>query len=159
MKRLWIVGLVLIAVALVGSAVSSTVPFSWSGTPWAAMHADSPSGWWGQMGEHRMHGDWESRGSAAIPGAAEVTVVASEFRFEPSTITIPAGEAVNITLVNEGALPHDLTIPALGVRVVAGPGGQETVGLARPPGGTYEILCSLPGHAEAGMIGTLEVTG
>ncbi|NOY57186.1 MAG: hypothetical protein GXP34_14550 [Actinobacteria bacterium] len=159
MKRLWIVGLALIAVALVGSTVSSTVLFPWSGTPWAGMHGDNPSGWWGQMGGHPMHDGWGSAGSPAIPGAAQVTVVASEFRFEPSTITIPAGEAVNITLVNEGALPHDLTIPALGVRVAAGPGGQETVGLADPPAGTYEILCSLPGHAEAGMIGTLEVTG
>ncbi|HDK45099.1 MAG TPA: hypothetical protein ENG94_02330 [Actinobacteria bacterium] len=159
MKRLWIVGLVLIAVALVGSAVSSTAPSSWVGTPRAGMHAETPSGWWGQMGGHRMHEDWDSNGPAAIPGAGEVRVVASEFRFEPPTITIPAGEAVNLTLINEGALLHDLTIPALGIRVVAEPDRQTTVGLAGLPVGTYETLCSLPGHAEAGMIGTLEVTG
>jgi len=111
------------------------------------------------MGGHRMHEGWDSSGSAAIPGAAEVTVRASEFRFEPPTITIRSGEAVNVIFVNDGALLHDLTIPALGIRVVAEPGRQATVGLAGLPVGTYEILCSIPGHAEAGMIGTLEVTG
>ncbi|NIA25400.1 MAG: hypothetical protein GWP04_07495 [Gammaproteobacteria bacterium] len=156
MKRLWIVGLVLIAVALVGSAVSFAVPSSWSGT-W--MHGDTSSGWWNEMGEHRMHDGEDSSGAGAILGATEVAVVASEFRFDPPAITVRSGEAVNLTLVNEGALLHDLTIPALGVRVVVGPGRLSTIGLTNLPGGEYEILCSVPGHAEAGMIGTLEVTG
>lgn len=155
MRRLWIVGLALIAVSLIGGAVSPAAPASWSGTP--SMHGDGPSGWWGQMGEHHAWMHDSSQGSAAIPGVPEVTVVATEFAFDPLMIT--ARGAVNITLVNQGSLFHDLTIPALGVRVVARPGEQSTVGLSGVAAGVYEIVCSVPGHADAGMVGTLEVTG
>ncbi|HZJ47675.1 MAG TPA: cupredoxin domain-containing protein [Acidimicrobiia bacterium] len=159
MRRLWIVGLILIGVAFIGSAVSPAVsrgvPTPWSGTSW--MHGGGLVGSWNQMGEHHawMHG--HLGGSAEIPGASEVAVVAVEFRFDPPTITVEG--PVNLTLINQGSLLHDLTIPALGIRVVTGPGERSTIGFPSSPVGEYEIFCSIPGHAEAGMVGTIEVTG
>jgi plastocyanin len=88
--------------------------------------------------------------TAAIPGAPTATVTATEFAFSPSEITVASGEA-DLSLVNKGTVPHDLTIPALGVRIVAAPGQTTTAGLKDLPTGKYGAYCSIPGHADAGM--------
>lgn len=96
--------------------------------------------------------------SDVIPGAREVRVQARDFGFAPASITLKVGEPVNLVFENEGQMLHDFTVPALGVHVQAGPGQSATAGLRVGEPGTYEYLCSVPGHAEAGMRGTLTVT-
>lgn len=151
MKRLGIVGLVLVGVAILGSIATASlagpgIGFGWMGP----MHGGGYPDCCGPGGN-------SSPSAAPIPGAPEVVVSATEFSFEPATIEVPAGQSVNLTLVNEGSTVHDLTIPALGVRVVAGPGQRATVGFLAPAPGKYEFLCTIPGHADAGMTGTLVV--
>lgn len=112
------------------------------------------------MGPGMMYGWGGTTGGttgAAIPGAPEVRVTASEFALTPAEIVLPAGTAVNLTLVNSGALTHDLTIPALGVRIVAAPGQTQTVGLQSLAAGSYPAYCSIGGHAAAGMRATVVV--
>lgn len=120
----------------------------------------------GMMGSGQMMGSGHMYGwggtstatsSAAIPGALEVRVTAGEFTLSPAEIVLPASGEVNLTLENRGALPHDLTIPGLGVRVVAAGGQTQTVGLRDLPAGTYTAYCSIPGHADAGMRATVIV--
>ncbi len=106
-------------------------------------------GWWGPGGT-------SSQGMAPIAGAPTVGVEATEFAFEPNRVVTDAGE-VNIALVNRGTMLHDLTIPALGVHLAAGRGETTTVGLSGLNRGEYPILCTVPGHAEAGMVGVLVV--
>lgn len=113
----------------------------------------------GGMGPGMMNG-WggtSTATSAAIPGAPEVRVSASEFALSPAEIVLPAGTAVNVTLDNRGALPHDLTVPALGVRIVAAAGQTQTAGLRDLPAGRYPAYCAVAGHAEAGMRATVVV--
>ena len=81
--------------------------------------------------------------------------MATEFAFEPRELTLEAGTAYNILLDNRGALVHDLTIPAIGFRLVAQPGEQTSAGLLVAERGAYEFWCSISGHAEAGMTGVL----
>ncbi len=113
----------------------------------------------GMMGPGHMYGGGgtATTSSAAIPGAPEVRVTASEFTLSPAEIVLPAGGAVNLTLANRGALPHDLTIPALGVHIVAAAGQTQTVGLRDLPSGSYPAYCGVPGHADAGMRATVVV--
>jgi len=85
-----------------------------------------------------------------IAGAPEVVVVATEMRFTPGQIKVPAA-AVNVTLKNEGSLPHDLTVPTLGVYIVAQPGQSVTVGLRDLPKATQAGWCGIQGHRAAGM--------
>jgi plastocyanin len=86
----------------------------------------------------------------AIPGATEVTVTAKDIHFSVSEITLPSTE-VNLTLRNDGVLPHDLSIPALGVHIAADSGESITTGLRDLPKGRYSGYCSVSGHADAGM--------
>ncbi len=106
--------------------------------------ATSGSGWPmnpGMMGS----GSSPYVGAAAIPGAPEVRVEATNVSFSPSEIRLPKNADVNLTLVNSSGSPHDLTVPGLGIRVVARPGGTATVGLRGFPAGRYDAFCSMPG--------------
>lgn len=97
---------------------------------------------------------------AAAPG--RLLVQAREFGFELSRGVVARGPVV-VQLRNAGQDPHDLVVRRVGPRrpVVAQFGEQpsgalvdRTVRLSR---GTYELLCTLPGHARLGMRATLRV--
>jgi uncharacterized cupredoxin-like copper-binding protein len=84
---------------------------------------------------------------------------ARDIAFEPTEITISAAdEPVTITMENTGAALHNFAIDALDIDVDVNPG--ETVTFEIPAGtapGTYDFYCNVPGHKEAGMVGTLVV--
>jgi uncharacterized cupredoxin-like copper-binding protein len=103
-----------------------------------------------------MHGG-QSSGSvpAPITGAREVTVTADNFAFTPNTIAVKPGEAINVAFHNADDMMHDFTIPSLGLHVDAQPGETMTFGLHVSSAGTYEFMCTVPGHAAAGMHGTI----
>jgi hypothetical protein len=86
----------------------------------------------------------------AIPGAPEVAVTAQDIHFSVREIRLPSTQ-VNLTLRNDGVLPHDLSIPALGVHISADSGESITTGLRDLPKGRYPGYCSVSGHADAGM--------
>ncbi|HEY1296926.1 MAG TPA: copper-containing nitrite reductase [Chloroflexota bacterium] len=89
----------------------------------------------------------------------DVTVGASEFKFNPTSLQLPSGKKVSITLQNNGAVEHDFTVDALGVKVSAPAGKSATADFTLDKPGTYDFYCSIPGHKEAGMHGTLSVAG
>ena len=100
----------------------------------------------------------------ALPAAAQrhATVVRvtagkpTEFKFVVSRNSVPHG-AVTFTVTNAGTLPHNFKINGRVTRLL--PGGQSqslTVVFAKP--GKYPYLCTLTGHADAGMKGILVVT-
>lgn len=87
-----------------------------------------------------------------------VTIVAKEFGFTPSTITATPGQAIKLTVKNEGVIDHDLVIKAVGLKILAAPGKSETKTFTAPTApGTYDIECDVAGHKEAGMTGKLIV--
>jgi plastocyanin len=78
--------------------------------------------------------------------------------FEPSTIMVKTGEEVTLTLVNDGVVKHNLSIPDLGVNVDVAIGNTESVTFVAPSRpGQHRIVCDEPGHEQAGMVGTLVV--
>jgi Cu+-exporting ATPase len=90
--------------------------------------------------------------------AVRLDVVARDVRFEPASATVPAGEWVVITLRNEDPIFHDLEVEGLAnVDVAARPGQTASIRVRLDRPGTYEYVCTVPGHAEAGMTGTLVV--
>ncbi len=89
------------------------------------------------------------------PTPAGMTVEAAEFAFTPSELSLPAGSGA-ITLTNKGTIEHDIKIDALGFLVHVKPGETATQ-TATFAAGTYDFYCSIPGHKQAGMIGTLTV--
>jgi heme/copper-type cytochrome/quinol oxidase subunit 2 len=149
-RGLLIAGITLVSMSIVGSAVQ------------AGVSGQGYQGWFGHMfdgGDHM----WGWSGSDAprqsgppVADAEEATVVATDFAFAPETVVV-AGEAVNIRLDNQGSAPHDLVVPELGLRVSASPGREAVAGIVDPEPGTYDMWCTYPGHADAGMTGTFIV--
>ena len=87
-------------------------------------------------------------------GGAEPLWVAKDIEFVEAPAELPAGE-VEITLENTGTAPHNVTID--GETIVEAQGGAtESAPYTLEPG-TYEYICSVPGH-EGSMNGELTVT-
>jgi uncharacterized cupredoxin-like copper-binding protein len=94
---------------------------------------------------------------AAPAAAAPIEVVSHDIFFEPEDVSIPADTDVAVSLPNEGVTPHNFSIDELGIDVDIAPGATEQV-VINAPAGVYEFYCNVPGHREAGMVGTLTVT-
>lgn len=127
--------------------------------------------------------DAEEHDSAADAHSesVEVTVHASDLlKFEPPEIRVNAGQRVRLVLDNEqGSVLHDFTIEQMAVddvhvegaahahnedmhyalHVATEPGEAGVVEFTPTEPGTYEFFCTVPGHAQAGMVGTLIVEG
>jgi uncharacterized cupredoxin-like copper-binding protein len=113
--------------------------------------------------------------------ATEITVEATDFAYTPSSISVPAGEPITLTLKNTGNVEHDFVVDKINVTDVlasdimpaehhqmgheteyplhfyAKAGKTATLQFTALESGTYEIFCSVEGHKEAGMIGKLIV--
>ncbi len=89
--------------------------------------------------------------------STNVAIAASEFKFTPSTIQVPAGQKVTFTLDNRGVVEHDMTVQAVGFSVLAKPGQVATGEFTFDKPGVFDFICSIPGHKDAGMKGTLNV--
>jgi uncharacterized cupredoxin-like copper-binding protein/mono/diheme cytochrome c family protein len=97
----------------------------------------------------------EAAGEVPAEASAQ-TVTSFDIYFEPKEVTIPADTDVTFTLPNDGVTVHNFSIDALGISVDQPPGETQTAAINAPPG-TYEYYCNVPGHKEAGMVGTLVV--
>jgi uncharacterized cupredoxin-like copper-binding protein len=98
--------------------------------------------------------------AAALP-AEQVTVMGTDdFRMNPSTITVKAGQPVEVTFQNGGEILHDFTAQQGLARPVTileqgGQSGAATITYDKP--GTYKFFCAQPGHDQLGMHGTITV--
>jgi manganese oxidase len=96
-------------------------------------------------------------GTTAVAASAPVDVTLGDLFIEPAVLTVPAGGALAVT--NDGASQHDLRIDGLDIGTpMLDPDGTATLDLADVAPGTYTVYCSVPGHRESGMEGTLTVT-
>jgi uncharacterized cupredoxin-like copper-binding protein len=96
-------------------------------------------------------------GGAAKAGGAptEIRVVATDFKFEPASLRLPVGRPVTVVLDNKGKLEHDVSVDAVGLHLHAAPGKTAKAVVTAAAAGTYAVDCTIPGHKEAGMTGSL----
>jgi uncharacterized cupredoxin-like copper-binding protein len=106
----------------------------------------------------------ESPPTSGGPETQTVDVSGTEFAFELSTDEVGPGVVI-FRLRNDGQLGHDLAIEGPGVEEAAGgepktpvidPGQTADLEI-RLAEGTYDLICTVPGHRDAGMEVELEV--
>jgi uncharacterized cupredoxin-like copper-binding protein len=105
-----------------------------------------------------LGGETSSPAPSPKPGAPTVRVSGVDFNFEPSTLRVRAAKTIDIVFSNEGQSPHTFTLeggPAFELK--ADPGTSTSGALKGLKPGTYQFICSIPGHAQLGMKGTLVV--
>jgi uncharacterized cupredoxin-like copper-binding protein len=92
----------------------------------------------------------------ACPTGGGVVIEMVDIAFNPKELTIPANTDVTVSLPNNGVALHNFSIDELNISVDVAPGetGSATI---NAPAGQYEFYCDVPGHKEAGMVGTLTV--
>lgn len=94
------------------------------------------------------------------------------FAFTPASASVSAGDEVEVTLTNTGALEHSWALIGSDAdaatatdsdainNATTGPvaaGETGTVTFTAPAAGTYQFVCTIAGHAAAGMVGTFTV--
>ena len=110
-------------------------------------------------------------GSACAPAAApaagaalapnQFTVVGTDdFRMNPSTLTVRAGQPLEVTFQNSGEIRHDFTAQqglSKPVTILEDGSASGTATITYNKPGTYKFFCSQPGHDQLGMHGTITV--
>ncbi len=101
-------------------------------------------------------------------------VTLTDFAYSPNELTVPAGQEITLDAANTGAVVHNFIIMNLGTsagteytaeddanvywKLEIPAGGSTTTTFTAPSEpGEYEIVCSTPGHLQAGMMGKLVV--
>lgn len=87
--------------------------------------------------------------------ATTITVTATEFKFKLSKTSAPKG-SVTFKLVNKGKVPHDFKINGKKTALIAG-GKTASVTVKFAKAGKFPYVCTVPGHALAGMKGSFTV--
>jgi Cu+-exporting ATPase len=91
-------------------------------------------------------------------GATQVDVTARNGRFGPAEIRVRSGEFAVIRFRNADPIFHDWNVEGLAnVDAGARPGQTQQIRVRLERPGTYRIVCTVEGHAAAGMVGTLIV--
>ena len=91
--------------------------------------------------------------------SGSTTIVLEDLRFTPNRIDARVGVPLTVRLTNRGTERHDLNFPSLhmprleGIESILEPGETRTITLLFDQSGTHTFICSLPGHAAAGMTG------
>jgi plastocyanin len=112
-------------------------------------------------------------GGASGPSTA-IDVTMTDFQFQPSQFTVPAGQEITFTSSNNGAVVHNFVIMKLGTK--AGdffdeedvpnvywetelqPGGTVSTTFTAPSEpGEYQVVCRTEGHIVSGMTAKLTV--
>jgi uncharacterized cupredoxin-like copper-binding protein len=94
--------------------------------------------------------------SAAASGPLDtIEIHAFDLGFEPATVSVARAGEYTVRFVNDGGILHDLTF-ADGSAVQAEAGDAATLAISVPPGG-ITFICSIPGHADVGMQGSVVV--
>lgn len=112
--------------------------------------------------------------TADVPAAASsIDAEAAEFKFTPSSWSVDSGATITVNLTNVGGIEHNLVVVAAGktvtdasqlgdadilIKVDALAGQTGTGTFTAPAAGTYQVICSIPGHLPAGMEAELTVS-
>jgi uncharacterized cupredoxin-like copper-binding protein len=106
-----------------------------------------------------------AKAAPAAQAAGEVKVVATDLKFTPPTIQAKVGQPLKVVLENNGVIEHDITFPTIkadkpgaSLKALAKPGQTATLEFTPTAKGSYEYICTIPGHKEAGMKGTINVS-
>lgn len=159
-----------ISAILVVAAIGTAIATSKSG-PKGGEEAGQPSqgggvapGTGANAGQQPGGNAGQKPGAAAPAGKPVKTLLISadpsgQLRFDKSSLQAPAGN-VRITMNNPSPIPHNVSLEGPGGINQHGPtipkGGSSQVQAQLKPG-TYTYYCSVPGHRQAGMQGTLTI--
>ncbi len=123
----------------------------------AACTGSAPQSWtFNSSPASPVNGAAAADGNTAAAAAGKVlSIEAFDLGFRPAQLTVPAPGTYGVSFRNTGSTLHDLTFSD-GTRVTADAGATVRAVVSIPAAG-LTFLCSIPGHAAAGMSGAVTV--
>jgi nitrite reductase (NO-forming) len=94
---------------------------------------------------------------AAAAPVEKVAIEAFDVGFKPAMPSVPSAGTYQVEFKNTGSTLHDITFGD-GTKISA-EGGESATGTITVPAAGLPFLCSIPGHADAGMKGEVMVAG
>ena len=101
--------------------------------------------------------DTATGGAAGGDGSA-IQIELGDLFVKPSKINVTPGQKVKLVVTNNGSVPHDLNVNGTDVTELLAPGKSQTIEVG-PLDATTQAWCTVPGHKQAGMVLTMEVSG
>ncbi len=98
-----------------------------------------------------------SKGPATGSALGKLEIDAFDLGFKPAKLTVDAAGTYEVVFRNTGSILHDVTFSD-GVKIIAD-GGKTASAAVQVPAEGLTFLCSVPGHADAGMKGAVTVAG
>ena len=106
--------------------------------------------------------------------STKIDVTMTDFQFQPTAFTVSAGQEITLSAKDNGGVVHSFVImqkgqsagteftdedqPNVYWQVEIQPGGSINTTFTAPADpGEYEVVCHVPGHLQAGMVGKLSV--
>ena len=96
-------------------------------------------------------------GTVPPPPGTTLTVEESEFKIAPQDLAARPGR-LTFQIKNVGTVEHNFVVEGTAVKVESIQPGETQTATVDLAAGTYRMVCTIPGHEEAGMVGTLEVS-
>jgi len=145
---------------IVGLAVTACTPASagrWTFPPVPAINAGAAASSVPAASAAAPAASPSAPAAAAGPVLGTLEVTAVDLGFQPTNLSVDAPGTYAISLKNTGTIVHNITF-ADGTAISA-EAGQTATGTVAVPAEGLSFLCSIPGHADAGMKGTISVKG
>lgn len=100
--------------------------------------------------------DAETTAGGESAGATAALATLTEFAINPEALVVSGAGTVEVR--NDGSQVHNLAVVDHDLKTADLNGGEgETLDVSSLEPGSYEIICDIAGHAEAGMRGTMTV--
>ncbi len=152
-----------IAIAGIAVAIAGCTSFpsgGWASGPPSTAQPDvaSAGGATGSAVPAMPMASMDMGGSATgVSSAGTIAIDAFDLGFKPGSQSVAAAGTYHVSFHNTGVMTHDLTF-ADGTKLVA-ESGKTVTGEVTVPAAGMTFLCSIPGHAAAGMSGAITVGG
>jgi hypothetical protein len=100
-----------------------------------------------------------SAGGARVAEAPSITgVLTVELtRFSDSAFHMRTDEVLGLFVTNKDGIDHSFDIDSLGIHAQLPPNSTTAIAVKPTGSGNLEFYCSIPGHRDAGMVGTISV--
>ncbi len=129
---------------------------------------------------HAEAADHDVVGMAGDPAKVTRTIpveMNDSMRFTPDQVSVQAGETVRFFIINKGTVPHEMVVGTAdelkehaemmrkmpdmvhqdATQINLRPGQRGAIVWTFTKAGTVNYACLVPGHMEAGMLGSIQV--
>jgi uncharacterized cupredoxin-like copper-binding protein len=92
-----------------------------------------------------------------VPPPLTIRLEAEDIQWSQTGWQAKSGQPITVVIENIGSLDHNFVIEELDIELNLSPGETKEISFIFDAAGVYQYLCTVPGHLDAGMIGTITI--